>query len=77
MSDIPKPILEKAVKINGAMKRAYLALYRACEPVTPDEIARKLGHERAYIHMRLNQLELMGYVKRTREGRNVKFQVII
>ena len=73
----PKKVLEKAVKLKDPLKRIYLVLYSCGKPTTPTEIAEELNHARAYVHMRLCQLESMGLAKRSREGRRVKFEAVL
>jgi len=74
---LPRDVLETAVKLRDPLKRIYLVLYCFQRPATPSEIAKELNHTREYVHMRLIQLELMGMSKRSREGRKVKFQVVL
>lgn len=76
LEKIPRNILENAVKLNDTLKKIYITLYCYDEPTTPKEIAKKLGYARAYVHMRLCQLESMGLVKRTEDKTRVKFQTL-
>jgi DNA-binding MarR family transcriptional regulator len=76
ITQIPRAILEKAIQLDNSLKRIFLCLYCCTKPVMAIEVAQKVGLARAYVHMRLIQLERMGYVKRSREGRKVKFKVI-
>lgn len=62
-SDLPKEILERAVNLRNALRLIFIELYRARKALSADEVASIVGHERAYVNMRLNQLEDMGYVK--------------
>jgi DNA-binding MarR family transcriptional regulator len=64
---LPRKVLETAVKLNDPLKKIYITLYSCGEPTTPKEIAKKLGYARAYVHMRLCQLESMGLAKRIDE----------
>ena len=73
---LPRKVLVNAVKLNDTLKKIYITLYCCGEPITPREIAKKLGHARAYVHMRLCQLECIGLVKRNEEEKKVKFEVI-
>jgi len=73
---LPRKVLENAVKLNDSLKKIYITLYSCGEPKTPKEIAKKLGYARAYVHMRLCQLERMDLVKRIDEERRVKFEAI-
>ena len=61
---LPRNVLETAIKLNDPLKNIYIILYCFGEPTAPKEIAKKLGHARAYIHMRLCQLESMGLAKK-------------
>ena len=73
---LPRKVLENAVKLNDTLKKIYITLYCCGEPTTPKEIANKLGYARAYVHMRLCQLECMNLAKRIEEEKRVKFEVI-
>jgi len=73
---LPRKVLETAVKLNDPLKKIYITLYSCEEPATPKEIAKKLGYARAYVHMRLCQLEYMDLVKRIDEERKVRFEAI-
>ena len=73
---LPRKVLETAVKLNDPLKKIYITLYSCGEPATPKEIAEKLGYTRAYVHMRLCQLESMDLAKRIDEKRRVKFEAI-
>ena len=73
---LPRKVLETAVKLNDPLKKIYITLYSYREPATPKEIAKKLGYARAYVHMRLCQLESMDLAKRTDEKRRVRFKAI-
>lgn len=71
------PFLEKVVNLKETTKKVYIALYSFGEPATALEIAEPLGLARAYASMRLNQLESMGLVKRSKIGHNVLFEVVL
>jgi len=73
---LPRKVLENAVKLNDPLKKIYITLYSCGEPKTPKEIAKKLGYARAYVHMRLCQLESMDLAKRIDEERRVRFEAI-
>jgi len=73
---LPRKVLENAVKLNDSLKKIYITLYCCGEPKTPKEIAKKLGYARAYVHMRLCQLECMDLVKRIDDKRRVRFEAI-
>ena len=72
---LPLNILEKAVKLRNCTKKVFLSLYSLHKPATCIEIAEKVGHARAYTNMRLNTLEDLGLVKRTRQGKKNYFEV--
>jgi len=76
VENLPRKVLETAVKLNDPLKKIYITLYSCGEPATPKEIAEKLGYGRAYVHMRLCQLESMDLAKRINEKRRVKFEAI-
>jgi DNA-binding transcriptional regulator GbsR (MarR family) len=73
---LPRTVLEKAVKLSDPLKKIYLTLYFCEEPTTPKEIAKKLGYARAYVHMRLCQLESMDLVRRVEDKRKVRFEAL-
>ena len=73
---LPRKVLENAVELNDTLRKIYITLYSCGEPKTPEEIAKKLGYARAYVHMRLCQLEYMDLAKRVDEQRKVRFQAI-
>jgi DNA-binding response OmpR family regulator len=72
-----RPFLEKVVNLKESTKKVYIALYSFGEPATALEIAEPFGLARAYVSMRLNQLESMGLVKRSKAGHNVLFEVVL
>jgi DNA-binding response OmpR family regulator len=74
---IPKPFLERVVRLKEPIKRVYIALYSHRKPATALEIAEPLGLARAYASMRLNQLESMGLVKRRKAGKKRLFEVAL
>jgi DNA-binding transcriptional regulator GbsR (MarR family) len=76
VEELPRKVLETAVKLNDPLKKVYITLYSYGKPTTPKEIAKKLGYARAYVHMRLCQLEFMDLAKRIDEKRRVKFEAI-
>ncbi|MGD2066387.1 MAG: hypothetical protein PVI43_04355 [Candidatus Bathyarchaeota archaeon] len=73
---LPRKVLENAVKLNDSLRKIYITLYSCGEPKTPEEIANKVGYARAYVHMRLCQLEYLDLAKRVDEQRKVRFQAI-
>ncbi len=73
---LPRKVLETAVKLNDTLKKIYIPLYCCGKATIPKEIAKKLGYARAYVHMRLCQLECIGLVKRIDEEKRVKFEAI-
>ena len=70
---LPRNVLETGVRLNDPLKKIYITLYCQKEPTTPKEIAKTLGYARAYVHMRLCQLESMGLVKRIEDTKRAKF----
>ena len=76
VKELPRPVLEQAVKLRDPLKNIYLALFQLGKPSAAKKIAEEVGYARAHTHMRLMQLEAMGIVKRHRKGRNIKFEVI-
>lgn len=77
VSDLPREILEVAVELRDPLKNVYLTLYRLGKPSSPREVADRLGHARAYVHMRLNQLLDLGMVVRRKGVRGrVEFEIV-
>lgn len=75
--ELPREVLEKAFNLRNAVRTIFIALYSVGKPSTSDEIAKIVGHARAYVNMRLNQLEDMGLVKSYPEGKTKLFEVIV
>ena len=75
MSNLPLWMLQKAIKLRNHHKTVFIALY-SNGPSTATQIAELVGHERAYVHMRLRDLTDRGLVKASREGKKVIFEVI-
>ena len=73
---LPRKVLENAVKLNDPLKKIYITLYSSGEPKTHKEIAKKLEYARAYVHMRLCQLESMNLAERINQERRVRFEAI-
>jgi len=73
---LPREILEKAVQLRDPLKTFFITLYTAGKPCTATEIAQLTGKARAYVSMRLNQLETMHLVESYRKGRFKLFKVI-
>ena len=83
VSKLPRETLERALKLKNAAQQIYIMLCCYGESMKPKTLADALGLSRAHVHMRLCQLEAMGYVKRSCEksghtGRRcVLFEVIV
>ena len=73
---LPRQVLENAIRLNDTLKKINITLYCCDKPTTPKEIAKKLGYARAYVHMRMCQLEYMGIAKRIEDKKRVKFEAI-
>ena len=73
---LPRDVLETAVRLNDPLKKVYITLYCQKQPTAPKEIAKTLGYARAYVHMRLCQLESMGLAKRVEDEKRVKFSAL-
>jgi DNA-binding transcriptional regulator GbsR (MarR family) len=73
---LPREILEKAVQLRDPLKTVFIALYSTGKPCTATEIAQLVGKQRAYVSMRLNQLETMHLVESYRKGRFKLFKVV-
>jgi len=72
-----RQFLEKVITLKEPIKKIYITLYNHGEPATAGEIAEPLGLARAHVSMRLNSLESMGLVKRSKAGHNVLFEVVL
>lgn len=59
---LPKEIMEKALTLRNSVRTIFIELYVANKPLSADDLAKVVGHARAYVNMRLNQLEDMGYI---------------
>jgi len=75
-SKLPREVLEKAVMLADPLRKIYLELYRCKGETSPAELAEKVGFARAYVNMRLRQLEALGYVKSSHKGKRVMFEAI-
>ena len=75
-TELPRWVLERAVNLRNAVRAIFIELATSEKPITADEIAVKVGHARAYVNMRLNQLEDMGYIKHTHDGKMKLYEVI-
>ena len=75
-AQLPKAILEKAVHLRNAVRTIYIELYLARKPLDAEDIAKLVHHARAYVNMRLNQLEDMGYVKSVHDGKTKLYEVV-
>lgn len=75
-AELPKEILEKAINLRNAVRTIFIELYLVGKPITAEEVAGKVKHARAYVNMRLNQLEDMGYVKSSQDGKMKLYEVV-
>ena len=73
---LPRQVLEIAVMLRDPLRKVYLTLFQLGKPSSTKIIAEEVGFARAYIHMRLIELEERKLVKRSKEGRIIKFEVI-
>lgn len=73
-AQLPREILEKAVDLRNSVRGIYIALYNNGRPSTSTEIAELVGHARAHVNMRLQQLVDMGLVSVERKGRKKYFE---
>lgn len=76
LEKLPRTVLEKAVMLRDPVRLIFVRL--CCRgPSTTVELAKEMGHARAYVNMRLVQLESMGLVSRKYEGKKAVFEVIL
>ena len=73
---LPREVLEKAVVLRDPLKLIFIVLYLN-GPTTSAEIAKEVGHARAYTNMRLVQLEGMGLAKRKYDGKKAIFEAVL
>ncbi len=76
VTQLPRQVLETAVTLRDPLRKVYLTLFQLGKPSPTKIIAEEVGFARAYVHMRLIELEEKGIVKRHRKGRLIKFEVI-
>lgn len=76
LSNIPRPLLEKALKLRNAQRHIFILLCSFEEPQAAGTIAKKLDLARAYVNMRLNELVDQRMVTFVKKGRKKLFQVI-
>jgi len=76
LSQIPRNLLEKALKLRNAQRHIFITLCYFHEPQEAKIIAQKLGLARAYVNMRLNELVDQKMVTFIRKGKKKLFQVI-
>jgi DNA-binding transcriptional regulator GbsR (MarR family) len=74
--ELPKEILENAVNLRNAVRLIYIELYLAGKPTSADDVAKLVHHARAYVNMRLNQLEDMGKIKSIHDGKTKLYEVV-
>lgn len=73
---LPVPIMEKALNLRNCERLIFIELFKRGIASTSSEIAQIVGHERAYVNMRLQQLVDRGYVKCEQRGKTKYFEVI-
>lgn len=76
LNELPKEIMEKALNLRNSVRTIYIALYASGKPSSSVEIALKVGHARAYVNMRLQQLADRNLVRVTVKGKTKFFEVI-
>jgi|GEM_PF-3201771 len=74
LKPLPREILEIDVELPDPLRQVYITLYRLSEPYS-FKVSEATGKARAYVSMRLNQIETMGLVKSLKEGRFKLFYV--
>lgn len=72
--ELPVEIMRKALNLRNSMRNIYIALYITNKPSTSSEIATLVGHERAYVNMRLQQLVDQEYVTVQQKGKIKYFE---
>lgn len=75
--NLPVEVMQKALKLKNSMRNIYIALYIAGKPMMSSEVAHLVGHERAYVNMRLQQLVDLGdYARVEQKGKAKYFEAI-
>ena len=75
-NQLPIEILKKAIDLRNSVRNIYIALYTSGKPSSSVEIAKMVGHTRAYVNMRLEQLVDQGYAKVETKGKK-KYYVAV
>lgn len=75
VESLPRVVLERAVRLDNALKRIYLLVAECREPVSASDVAEKIGYHRAYVSMRLNQLVTMECLTAKKQGRVKLFKM--
>lgn len=75
-AELPRAVLERALTLRNAVRTIYMELCIAREAITAEDLAKRVKHARAYVNMRLNQLEDMGYITHTVRGKEKLYEAI-
>jgi len=67
MVQLPREILEQAVKLRNCNKTIYLALYSIGKPSRASVISELVDIARPIVNVRLNTLVDMGLVRKTKD----------
>lgn len=71
---LPVEIMEKALNLRNSTRTIFIALYVNGKPATSSEIAKLVGHGRAYVNMRLQQLVDRNYATVEQRGKEKFFE---
>lgn len=73
--DLPVEIMQKALNLRNSTRLIFIALYVHGKPASSSEVAKLVGHGRAYVNMRLQQLVEMDYAVVEQRGKEKFFEV--
>jgi len=63
IEQLPHQLMIKALNLRNSSRTIYITLCNCKEPKSASDIAELVGESRAYVSMRLNQLEDQDLVK--------------
>lgn len=73
---LPIEIMEKALTLKNSSRLIYIKLFELGKPSSSADVAQSVGHTRAYVNMRLEQLVELGIVKVESMGKTKFFEVV-
>lgn len=73
--ELPVEIMQRALRLRNSTRNIFIALFVNKKPSTSAEIATLVGHARAYVNMRLQQLVDQDEVTVIQKGKIKYFEV--